>query len=218
MTTSTWLVGLRPAAPTAGPGEITWRHARLPGCHRKPAEFPRSERAGRGPADRGSGRPRRGCGSGNRAYGGPCAEGAAAVDRPALSAQETRTLQLYATGLPVKSVARRLGIGEETAKQFVRRVRESTPRPTVQRPPRWICTTGRSRTGISRHRPPKGPVASSRRGRASPFTAPARNPPSEQGLQETPVLGHSISRKPECAVPSRHDPIAGVTARNAARV
>jgi len=47
-----------------------------------------------------------------------------AQDRPALSAQETRTLRLYATGLPIKSVARRLGIGEETAKQYVRRVRE----------------------------------------------------------------------------------------------
>jgi DNA-binding CsgD family transcriptional regulator len=47
-----------------------------------------------------------------------------AVDRPTLSAQETRTLRLYATGLPIKSVARRLGIGEETAKQYVRRVRE----------------------------------------------------------------------------------------------
>ena len=47
-----------------------------------------------------------------------------APDRPALSAQETRTLRLYATGLPIKSVARRLGIGEETAKQYVRRVRE----------------------------------------------------------------------------------------------
>ncbi len=45
-------------------------------------------------------------------------------DRPALSAQEARTLQLYATGLPIKSVARRLGIGQETAKQYVRRVRE----------------------------------------------------------------------------------------------
>jgi len=47
-----------------------------------------------------------------------------APDRPALSAQETRTLRLYATGLPIKSVARRLGIGQETAKQYVRRVRE----------------------------------------------------------------------------------------------
>jgi two-component system nitrate/nitrite response regulator NarL len=47
-----------------------------------------------------------------------------APDRPVLSAQETRTLRLYATGLPVKSVARRLGIGEETAKQYIRRVRE----------------------------------------------------------------------------------------------
>ena len=47
-----------------------------------------------------------------------------ALDRPMLSAQETRTLRLYAAGLPIKSVARRLGIAEETAKQYVRRVRE----------------------------------------------------------------------------------------------
>ena len=47
-----------------------------------------------------------------------------APDRPTLSAQETRTLQLYATGMPIKQVARRLGISEETAKQYVRRVRE----------------------------------------------------------------------------------------------
>jgi len=47
-----------------------------------------------------------------------------APDRPALSVQESRTLRLYATGMPIKSVARRLGISEETAKQYVRRVRE----------------------------------------------------------------------------------------------
>jgi two-component system, NarL family, nitrate/nitrite response regulator NarL len=47
-----------------------------------------------------------------------------APDRPALSVQESRTLRLYATGLPIKSVARRLGISEETAKQYVRRVRK----------------------------------------------------------------------------------------------
>jgi DNA-binding NarL/FixJ family response regulator len=46
-----------------------------------------------------------------------------APDRPALSAQETRTLQLYATGMPIKQVARRLSISEETAKQYVQRVR-----------------------------------------------------------------------------------------------
>ena len=47
-----------------------------------------------------------------------------APDRPALSVQETRTLQLYATGMPIKQVARRLGISSETARQYVRRVRE----------------------------------------------------------------------------------------------
>jgi two-component system, NarL family, nitrate/nitrite response regulator NarL len=47
-----------------------------------------------------------------------------AAGRPALSNQETRALQLYATGLPLKSVARRMAIGEETVKQYLGRVRE----------------------------------------------------------------------------------------------
>ncbi|HEX5299788.1 MAG TPA: response regulator transcription factor [Streptosporangiaceae bacterium] len=46
-----------------------------------------------------------------------------APDRPALSEQERRTLQLYATGMPVKSVARRMSISDETAKQYLQRVR-----------------------------------------------------------------------------------------------
>jgi two-component system, NarL family, nitrate/nitrite response regulator NarL len=45
-------------------------------------------------------------------------------DQPILSAQEKRALGLYATGMPMKSVARRMGIGEDTAKQYVGRVRE----------------------------------------------------------------------------------------------
>ncbi|HEY3878709.1 MAG TPA: response regulator transcription factor [Trebonia sp.] len=47
-----------------------------------------------------------------------------AVDRPALSNQERRALQLYAAGLPAKSVALRMSIGEETVKQYLARVRE----------------------------------------------------------------------------------------------
>ena len=46
-----------------------------------------------------------------------------APDRPGLSEQERRTLQLYATGMPLKSVARRMAISEETAKQYLQRVR-----------------------------------------------------------------------------------------------
>jgi len=38
-----------------------------------------------------------------------------AADRPVLSHQETRTRQLYATGMPMKSVARKMTISEETA-------------------------------------------------------------------------------------------------------
>jgi two-component system, NarL family, nitrate/nitrite response regulator NarL len=48
--------------------------------------------------------------------------------RPALSHQEMRALQLYATGLPMKSVARRMDLSEETAKQYLGRVREKYAR------------------------------------------------------------------------------------------
>jgi two-component system nitrate/nitrite response regulator NarL len=48
----------------------------------------------------------------------------ATADLPALSQQERRTLQLYATGMPMKSVARKMAISEDTAKQYLGRVRE----------------------------------------------------------------------------------------------
>jgi DNA-binding NarL/FixJ family response regulator len=51
-----------------------------------------------------------------------------ASDRPALSPQEARALRLYATGMPMKSVARRMTISEETVKQYVGRVREKYAR------------------------------------------------------------------------------------------
>jgi DNA-binding NarL/FixJ family response regulator len=51
-----------------------------------------------------------------------------ALDRPALSPQEARALQLYATGMPMKSVARRMILSEETVKQYVGRVREKYAR------------------------------------------------------------------------------------------
>jgi two-component system, NarL family, nitrate/nitrite response regulator NarL len=47
-----------------------------------------------------------------------------AAERPALSRQERRALELYATGLPLKSVARKMAISEETVKQYLGRVRE----------------------------------------------------------------------------------------------
>ena len=46
------------------------------------------------------------------------------ADRPTLSNQERRALQLYATGLPLKSVAKRMAISEETVKQYLGRVRQ----------------------------------------------------------------------------------------------
>jgi two-component system nitrate/nitrite response regulator NarL len=45
-------------------------------------------------------------------------------DLPALSHQERRTLQLYATGMALKTVARKMAISEDTAKQYLGRVRE----------------------------------------------------------------------------------------------
>lgn len=46
------------------------------------------------------------------------------VDRPTLSNQELRALQLYATGIPMKLVARKMSIGEESVKQYLSRVRQ----------------------------------------------------------------------------------------------
>jgi DNA-binding NarL/FixJ family response regulator len=51
-----------------------------------------------------------------------------AADSPTLSPQERRTLQLYATGMPVKSVARKMTISDETVKQYLGRVREKYAR------------------------------------------------------------------------------------------
>ena len=57
-----------------------------------------------------------------------------APDRPVLSPQETRALRLYATGMPLKSVARRMDISEETVKQYVGRVREKYARASRAAP------------------------------------------------------------------------------------
>ncbi len=43
---------------------------------------------------------------------------------PELAPREAEVLKLYAAGLPMKSVARRVGIAEETAKEYLSRVRE----------------------------------------------------------------------------------------------
>lgn len=49
---------------------------------------------------------------------------AAEPGTPKLSAQERRVMALYANGEPVKSVAYALGISEETAKSYLKRIRE----------------------------------------------------------------------------------------------
>ena len=50
------------------------------------------------------------------------------VDRPNLSEQELLTLRLYAGGLKLDSVARRMGVASSTAKQYIDRVREKYAR------------------------------------------------------------------------------------------
>ncbi len=45
-------------------------------------------------------------------------------DSPRLSAQERRVMALYGAGEPVKAVAYQLGISEETAKSYLKRIRE----------------------------------------------------------------------------------------------
>src|SRR5258708_4665316 len=59
-----------------------------------------------------------------------------APDRPALRPQETRALPLYATGTSMKSVARGMGISEETVRQHVSRVREKHARAGRSAPTR----------------------------------------------------------------------------------
>jgi DNA-binding NarL/FixJ family response regulator len=44
--------------------------------------------------------------------------------RPALSDQERNALRYYAAGLKMAAVARRMNVSENTAKEYIRRVRE----------------------------------------------------------------------------------------------
>jgi len=46
------------------------------------------------------------------------------TEGPRLSAQERRVMALYGAGEPVKAVAYQLGISEETAKSYLKRIRE----------------------------------------------------------------------------------------------
>nr|WP_255480951.1 LuxR C-terminal-related transcriptional regulator [Quadrisphaera sp. RL12-1S] len=43
--------------------------------------------------------------------------------RSVFTARELEVLALYATGIPAKSVARRMGVGLETVKTYVKRLR-----------------------------------------------------------------------------------------------
>jgi DNA-binding NarL/FixJ family response regulator len=45
------------------------------------------------------------------------------LPRPSLTAREAETLRLYVTGMPIKTVARRMNVSIDTAKQYIERVR-----------------------------------------------------------------------------------------------
>lgn len=66
---------------------------------------------------------------------------------PKLSARERETLTLYAAGLPMKVVARHLGIGVETAREYLKRVKAkyaaSTGPPLYADGPLSSCRGGR---------------------------------------------------------------------------
>ena len=84
---------------------------------------------------------------------------------PSLSPQERRALVLYASGLPMKSVARQLDISVETAKTYLGRVREK------------YAQVGReARTKIALHR---RAVEDGLLGSDAPFQAPEPADPEE---------------------------------------
>lgn len=61
--------------------------------------------------------------AGNDALTRELAELMCAPGPPRLSAQELRALRLYCAGFPLKSVARQMGVGPSTAKEYLDRVR-----------------------------------------------------------------------------------------------
>ena len=66
-------------------------------------------------------------------------------DRPALSDQELRALQLYAA-LPLKTMASKMGISVNTVKQYLHRVQQKYRAAGRPAAPRSSCTNGRWRT------------------------------------------------------------------------
>ena len=96
-----------------------------------------------------------------------------APDRPALSEQERRALQLYATGMPMKSGPRRMAISGETVNSMLNGSVRNTRERDGPHQQSSGCIIEPSRTGTS-HRLPDG--------RYSP---PMRPP----GNQDVPVLG-----------------------------
>ncbi len=68
---------------------------------------------------------------------------------PKLSAQERRVMALYGGGEPVKSVAYQLGISEETAKSYLKRIREKYRVAGFDVGTKVACGSGRSPTASS---------------------------------------------------------------------
>jgi DNA-binding NarL/FixJ family response regulator len=117
-----------------------------------------------------------------------------AADRPALSKQERRALQLYATGMPMKSVARKMAISEETAKQYMGRVREKYARAGRAAPTKMELYYRAVEDG---HVPPTPLFAPPRRisSKDTPVPGPCciNNLSALSGIVMTPVLAMPLS-------------------------
>ena len=117
-----------------------------------------------------------------------------AVDRPVLSHQETRARQLYATGMPMKSVARKMTISEESAKQHLGRVREKYSRVGRAAPTKLELYYRAVEDGHLPH--PR-----------------SHDPPPWRRRQDVPVLGFQFLTRVILfeGVRSCHDPYSGVS-------
>jgi two-component system, NarL family, nitrate/nitrite response regulator NarL len=116
-----------------------------------------------------------------------------AADRPTLSTQERRALQLYATGMPLKSVARKMTISDETVKQYLGRVREKYARAGRAAPTKIALYHRAVEDG---HLPPPPRPR---------FPPSADREPGDTRPRPSGYRGNLYSATPRC-----HDPHSGV--------
>lgn len=80
-------------------------------------------------------------------------------DRPDLSVQERRALELYASGLKLTAVARVMGVAPTTAKEYIERVRAKYAAIGRPAPTKAHLTLNAQHDGLLDRSPDRGPVA-----------------------------------------------------------